>query len=82
MSHFEEMKSQARQLSNRELMRHARVSLSHERPDFCWQCFCCACVAVLREQDMSMASQRRRESLMDNRDIAVMGEPANADEVS
>lgn len=40
---------QARELSNDELRRHASVSTSNRH--YCNDCFCCACVDVLKERN-------------------------------
>lgn len=39
----------AKKLTTEELWRHARVSLNNRCK--CNDCFCCACVAVLRERE-------------------------------
>ena len=38
----------ARQLDDKELRRHARVSIDNNHR--CMDCFCCACVEVMRER--------------------------------
>jgi hypothetical protein len=62
---YEQMKKRARQLSPAELRRHASVSIKNR--DHCRQCFCCACVDVLRENTSPYIAREQERLILENR---------------